>query len=197
MRALASARALGLLGPGPLEEHVASAQGFYSAIVGFGAQPPGVDIGSGGGVPGLLLASWLPDWKWTLIDAQRRRTSFLAAQVAALGLAGRVRVVRARTEELAHEAEWRGQAGTVTARSFGPPPATAEAGAPLLRPGGCLIVAEPPASSDRWPEDVPSLGLRLARRVESPRRVVVLEQTGVPAPEFPRPIERQRSAPVW
>jgi 16S rRNA (guanine527-N7)-methyltransferase len=123
-------------------------------------EPPGraLDLGSGGGVPGLVLACELPGWRWALLDVARRRASFLASAVAELGLAGRVVVLRARAEELAHDAAHRGAYDVVTARSFAPPPVTAEIGAAFLRRGGRLLVAEPPEDPGRWD---PSLLVRL------------------------------------
>ena len=48
----------------------------------------------------------------------------------------------------------------MTARSFGPPAATAECAAPLLAVGGLLVVSEPPDGPDRWPADaLAALGL--------------------------------------
>ena len=157
--ALAEARALGFLGPGPLEAHVASAEAFAQALGD--VDGPVLDLGSGGGVPGLLLAARYGDIPWTLLDVHRRRTSFLARTVAALGWVGRVRVVRAAAEVAAHDPSYRGQFAAVTARSFGPPAVTAEIGAAFLAPDGVLVVAEPPnADPSRWPADgVAELGL--------------------------------------
>src|SRR5688572_27267686 len=96
LRALATARALGFLGPGPVEAHVDHALAFQRVIAGHEVGDGlgrGLDLGSGGGVPGLVLAWHLPCWTWTLVDVARRRTSFLAASVAELGMGDRVHVV--------------------------------------------------------------------------------------------------------
>src|SRR5690606_28133073 len=84
-----------------------------------------------------------------------------AEALAELGLAERVEAVHGRAEELAHDPALRGTADVVTARSFGPPALTAECGAGLLRPGGLLLVAEPPDGGEgRWPADgLATLGL--------------------------------------
>jgi len=71
----------------------------------------------------------------------------------------RVRVVEGRAEALGR-GDLRGAADAVAARSFGPPATTAECAAPLLRPGGRLVVSEPPGAVDRWPaEPLRELGL--------------------------------------
>jgi 16S rRNA (guanine527-N7)-methyltransferase len=114
-----------------------------------------LDLGSGGGVPGLVLACRWPG-QVTLLDANKRRTSFLAEGVSDLGLADRVRIVWGRAEDAGRDASLRAAFDLVVARSFGPPGVTAECAAPLLRPEGVLIVSEPPdPAPERWP--VPGL----------------------------------------
>ena len=196
MGALAEARALGFLGPGPLEAHVASAEHFADAIAELGADGPALDLGSGGGVPGLVLASWFEDWPWVLFDAHRRRTSFLAAVIAQRGWSPRVSVVKARAEVAGHLPEHRERYGVVTARSFGSPAATAEAASAFVRPGGVVLVAEPPGAPARWKDQ----GLQvLALQVEAAgsEAVCVLRKTGPLAAAYPRDVKQQRSRPVF
>jgi len=122
-----------------------------------------LDLGSGGGLPGLVLAELWRFARLTLVDANERRTDFLAWAVGDLDLGDRVRVVRARAESLARDPEERSAYDLVVARSFGPPAVTAECSAPFLRAGGALVVSEPPGDPDgsRWPEDgLTVLGMR-------------------------------------
>lgn len=194
--ALAEARALGFLGPGPLEQHVASAERFAVAIEEVGAAGPALDLGSGGGVPGLVLAEWFGDWTWVLLDAHRRRTSFLVSVVTRLGLSARVSVVRERAEVAGHSPDHRERYGVVTARSFGPPAATAEAASPFVSVEGVVVVAEPPGDADRWSADGLSVvGLHL----EAPRTegVSVLRKVAPLASTFPREVKLQRRRPVF
>lgn len=147
----------------------------------------GLDLGSGGGVPGLVLACQLPGWRWALLDAARRRTSFLAAAVAELGLGDRVVVVRGRAEELAHDAAHRAAYDVVTARSFAPPPITAEIGAAFARRGGRLLVAEPPGDKDRWdPLLLARLGLEDRGATVAPAIRTLVRSGNVPD-DLPRP----------
>src|SRR3546814_3548101 len=81
-----------------------------------------------------------------------KRCAFLREAVEALGADERVEVVEGRAEEIGR-GEMRRVVDAVIARSFGPPAATAECAAPLLRAGGLLVVSEPPEALDRWPED--------------------------------------------
>jgi len=169
---LQESRQRGFLGPGPVEDHVRHALGF---VEGVGEAPSAaVDLGSGGGVPALVLAT--THWhqcSWVLLDSQLRRIEFLNWAVQELGLDDRVEVCGERAEDFARSPERRGRYDLVTARSFGPPGVTAECAAPLLCPGGTLVVSEPPTGSliDRWPNaGLAELGLGPARETVSTDR---------------------------
>ena len=196
---LDDARALGFLGPGPVAGHIEHATGFVRAV---GDDHPSlvVDLGSGGGVPGLVVAAAWPHARFVLLDAGRRRAQFLARAADALDLADRVVVAHARAEELGRDPAWRGRADLVVARSFGPPPATAECAAPLLQVGGRLVVSEPPEDAEtRWPEQpLARLGLRPSARLEqSFSRFQVLRQEE-PCPEaFPRRVGVPSKRPLF
>ncbi|HSH61196.1 MAG TPA: RsmG family class I SAM-dependent methyltransferase [Acidimicrobiales bacterium] len=158
---LAYARRSGFLGPGPLERHLRHCQGFLSAG-NRGRRGVVVDLGSGGGVPGLVLALAWPESTVVLLDANERRTRFLQSAAERLGLsAPRVEVVRERAEVVGRQDRWRSVADLVVARGFGPPAVVAECGAPLLSLGGRLIVSEPPGGGQgRWPQTgLSALGL--------------------------------------
>lgn len=146
---LRRARDLGLLGPGPIEDHIAHARAFAAGVP---TPDRALDLGSGGGVPGLVLAAavWF-DTKWTLVDAAQRRAAFLDEAVTTLAIADRVSVVRARAEVAGRDPALRSGFAITTARAFGPPAVTAECAAPFLRVGGRLVVSEPPGGDPtRW-----------------------------------------------
>jgi 16S rRNA (guanine527-N7)-methyltransferase len=152
---LEESRRRGFLGPGPIEAHLDHAQAF--AVVWQDSAPPGVvvDLGAGGGLPGLVLAAaFWPSTKWVFLDAQTKRTEFLSEAVADLGLQDRIRVVTERAEAFGRSPQARGAYDAVLARSFAGPAVTAECAAPLLRPGGRLVVSEPPDGrvGRRWPD---------------------------------------------
>ena len=94
-----------------------------------------VDLGSGAGLPGIVLAIARPDLTITLVESMLRRTAFLEVVVADLGLTG-VQVRRARAEELKKP---RLQADVVSARAVAPVDRLVALAAPLLRPGGQLL----------------------------------------------------------
>jgi 16S rRNA (guanine527-N7)-methyltransferase len=91
-----------------------------------------IDVGSGGGLPGLVWAICRPDLSVVLLEPLLRRTTFLAEAVAELGL-GNVEVARGRAEE------YGGSAEIVTARAVAPLGRLAAWCLPLVRPGGALL----------------------------------------------------------
>jgi 16S rRNA (guanine527-N7)-methyltransferase len=158
---LSDARRFGFLGPGPVADQLARSLAFASVI---GEAPNGlaVDVGSGGGLPGLVLAVLWPMSEWLLVDSNGRRAGWLREALEELRISSRVEV-RCQRAELTGRSRYRHSAELVTARGFGPPGPTAECAAPLLRVGGHLLVADRPAGqADRWPRDgLAELGLQL------------------------------------
>jgi 16S rRNA (guanine527-N7)-methyltransferase len=147
---LAESRDLGLLGPGPVARQIEHAADLARAVGEFRGRF--LDLGSGGGLPGLVLLDTWTDARGVLLDAQRRRCEFLQRAIATLDLATRASVECGRAEVLARRSELRSQFELVVARSFGPPAVTAECAVGFLRRGGHLVVTEPPTESGeaRW-----------------------------------------------
>ncbi len=162
---IGEARTLGFLGPGPIDVHLKHAAGFVSvARARVGADARLLDLGSGAGLPGLVVACGWPEARLTLLDANGRRTAFLRRALERLQVSDRVSVVQERAETAGRSSDLRGAFDAVLARSFGRPAVVAECGAPFLKPGGWLLVSEPPAVPDgggategapstRWPLD--------------------------------------------
>jgi 16S rRNA (guanine527-N7)-methyltransferase len=209
LEVLEQARALDLLGTMDLESQIAHSLGFARAFEEAGPArhprvtegPPGrwMDLGSGGGLPGLVVANYWPRSRAVLLDSSERRTAFLAEAVRALHWEDRVEVVRARAEDAGRDPELRGGFEAVWARSFGSPPVTAECAAPFLRPGGLLVVSEPPPAGPgstpeatdrsvaRWPSaDLAELGLAPLVAVRGRFGYQVLEQVEACPERFPR-----------
>lgn len=196
---LETARERGFLGPGPVADqfrHAEELARLLDAPTG-----PWLDLGSGGGLPGLVLLLAWPTTTGVLLDAGTRRTAFLQEAVAALGLTDRATVVTGRAEEIARQAEHRGQYALVVARSFGAPAVTAECAVGFLREGGTLAVSEPPESdpAPRWPPE----GLaQLALAGPEIRRgdgasVALLTTTQPPADRWPRRTGVPTKRPLW
>jgi 16S rRNA (guanine527-N7)-methyltransferase len=94
-----------------------------------------VDVGSGAGLPGIVLAVARPDLRISLVESLARRTAFLNEVVEALGLSS-VEVVRARAEECVNVLQ---PADVVTARAVAPLDRLASWCLPLARPGGVML----------------------------------------------------------
>jgi 16S rRNA (guanine527-N7)-methyltransferase len=141
---------------------------------------PIVDVGSGGGSPGIPLASAHPELDVVLLESSRRKCEFLTAAAAEFDNAS---VICARAEEHAAGAG-RDLYGTAVARALAPPPVAAELCLPLVRPGGAAVLFVGPSAPR---SAVAAVAVELAAElVESPPGLLVLVKIG-PTPErFPR-----------
>jgi cyclopropane fatty-acyl-phospholipid synthase-like methyltransferase len=163
----------------------------------FGLEPGAVcvDLGSGGGVPGLPLAAVYPGLTWLLVDSWEARCAHLERAVRRLDLEKRVRVVHGRAEELAR-GTLRARADVVVARAFGPLPTTLECGAPMLRDGGRIVVS---VTRDREPPvAVPEVGLERELHWDTVHGAFCSYARRGPVNErFPRRPAAQRRAPLF
>jgi 16S rRNA (guanine527-N7)-methyltransferase len=162
--------------------------------------PAALDLGSGGGFPGLVLAVARPDLRMTLVESEGRKAEWLRRASAGCH---NVRVVADRSETLA-----RSEGGAwplVTARAVGPLPVTLELAAPLMALGGTLVVWR----ADRVPDEeaagqraAETLGLRAqavtpVRPFPGARRHLHRFAKVAPTPErFPRRPGRAASRPL-
>ncbi len=146
---LSEARRFGFLGPGPVTAQIERSLAFAKMVPT--APRTAVDLGSGGGLPGLVLALRWPSSRWVFVESNRRKAAWLERALEVMGAAHRVDVLCDRAENVGRTAP-RGGSDLVTARSFAPPAPTAECAAPLLKLGALLLVAEPPGPTpSRWP----------------------------------------------
>jgi 16S rRNA (guanine527-N7)-methyltransferase len=172
--ALGMAQRFGALGPGSIEATIEHAGAFVAALEDVRGRV--IDLGSGGGVPGLVIAVERPDLEVVLVDRREKRTDLCRRMTARLRLSDRVRVLTADVGDLDALAPML-PADAVVARGFGPPDERARHAAPLLRLGGSLVVSEPPGDHVRWHvEALAALGLREAARLDAPARVVRFER---------------------
>jgi len=98
-----------------------------------------LDLGSGGGFPGLPLAAAMPAAEALLVDSVAKKARFLGVAIEAVGLADRVRVGSVRAEALAADSRHRERWPAVTARAVGSLADLVELAFPLLLRGGLLI----------------------------------------------------------
>jgi 16S rRNA (guanine527-N7)-methyltransferase len=137
---------------------------------------PIVDVGSGGGAPGIPLAQALPGREVTLLEATQRKCDFLERWARELP---NVHVVCGRAEEQPLDA-W----GVAVAKALAPPPVAAEWCLPLVAPGGAAVLyVGPTAQADR----VALVAAQLAAELEdAPSGLLVLRKLGPTPAGFPR-----------
>lgn len=139
----------GPIGERSLAEAIAHADRFVALVPADATSL--VDLGSGGGLPGLVIAVRRPQLLVTLVERRRSRADLLRRAVISLDLPlCEVRDVDASVVA-AEIGLGRNHADVVTARSFASPPITARWAAKIVRPGGIVLVSAPPAGDDeRW-----------------------------------------------
>ena len=148
--------------------------------VGLLAEGPVIDVGSGGGSPGLPLAVARPDLQFDLLEATQKKCRFLERWAAEFE---NVDVVCARVEEHGRGAG-REFYGTAVARALAPPEVAAEWCLPLVRTGGRVLLFVGPSVDETAVADVVR---ELAAEVEESRAGFVLIQKTDPTPDrFPR-----------
>lgn len=200
VQVLDQARAFGFLGPGPVEDHLEHSQAFARLIEERTDLPSAancLDLGSGGGVPGLVLADRWATTTWTFLDAHQRRMSVLAEAVASLGWQS-AKLFVGRAEEYGRDDRLRGQYDLVVARGFSGPAVTAECSAPLLRVGGWLAVSEPPEDRGRWDDDgLARLGLSGHRCEAGGRHFFLAQQVSLCPSTFPRRVGIPGKRPLF
>lgn len=147
---LLRAQRLGTLGDRPIDEVIDHARQFCVGLVGVTGRV--LDMGTGAGVPGLVIAIDRPDLELVLVDRRATRMDELSRAVTSLGIADRVQVLTADMEDLARDIEHKGRYDAVVSRGFGPPEATLRASRPMLTERGICVVSEPPHPDPaRWP----------------------------------------------
>lgn len=161
---------------------------------------PVVDLGSGGGFPGLVLAMLRPEMPVTLVESEKKKARWLAAASAALP---NVRVVADRSEDLAkHE---RGAYATVTARAVAPLVPVLELAAPFVAESGHAVVwSTPMSATEEARADVAAeiLGLQaLPPRPVHPfagaeRVLRVFRRVAPTPPKYPRRPGRAAARPI-
>lgn len=154
-------------------------------------------------MPSLPMLVARPQWSAVLLDAIQKRCSFLVWAVAELGMSDRVEVWCGRAEDIGHEERAREQFDAVVARGFGPPPSTVECAAPLLRPGGRLVISEPPEGRT-WPADgLATVGMSELSPADGSvdgdawPGVVVFSRTGDVPSRYPRRAKAQQRSPLF
>ena len=202
LRVLGDAQRIGILGPAPLVPQVEHASGFVTALGSDAFTDAAVlDLGSGAGIPGLVIALSCPSATVTLLEGSTTRAARLQQGVESLDVGERVNVVARRAEEATRDPQLRGRFDVVVARGFAPPAPTAECAAGFLRVGGRLVVSEPPDASEgdgRWDaRGLAVLGMQLESRRAVPWHFAVLRQDSACPARYPRRVGIPAKRPLF
>jgi 16S rRNA (guanine527-N7)-methyltransferase len=147
---------------------------------------PIVDVGAGGGTPGIPLAAALPDREVTLLETNRRKCEFLRRWAAQFP---NVLVIEGRAEEQGVDAY-----GVAVAKALAPPVVAAEWCLPLVRPGGAAILWVGPSAE---PDAVARAAARLGGGPVEERDGLLVLPKLEPTPEgFPRRVGVARKRPL-
>lgn len=161
------------------ERHIPESAGLAALLP---SEPPRqrlIDVGSGGGFPGIVIAILRPDIQVTLLDARKKKAEFLESVAKELQL--NVTVLRGRAEELVLS-EHGGAYDLATARAVAPMVRLLPWTLPFLRPGGMLYAVK----GERWKEELDDAQVVL-RRLRG-RVVATPTDIGSVAPDAPRTV---------
>jgi 16S rRNA (guanine527-N7)-methyltransferase len=156
-----------------------------------------IDLGSGGGLPGIPLAIAQPTISFTLVEATGKKARFLEDAVRRLDL-DNVIVVNDRAETVAHDQRYRAKFDVLVARAVGPLVVLAELAAAFVRVGGCILAIKGRRAEEEIAAAAEALRLLHCAVVERIRTstgtIVVIEKTrGTPAAYPRRPGEPKRA----
>lgn len=156
-----------------------------------------VDVGAGGGMPGIPLKIVRPDMGLALVEATGKKARFLKQVVGELSLSG-VEVVNGRAEAVGREAAYRERYEVATARALAPLSVLAEYCLPLVKEGGHLVAMKAAPDNRELEEGRKSAGLLgaevsevlkvefLRELPEKQRHLVVMTKTSETPAEYPR-----------
>ncbi len=164
------------------------------------SRPRVIDIGSGGGVPGIPLAIVLAAMDFVLLEATGKKAQFLRAAALDLGLHNAT-VIQGRAEALGQDHRGhRERYDAATVRAVGHLAVVAELAAPLVRPGGLVLAVKGAKAETELAEAAKAFGLvgaRHAATIPTPTgRVVVLEKATRTPRMYPRRDGEPKRSPL-
>lgn len=162
-------------------------------------EPSLIDVGSGGGLPGLVLACIHPEMAITLVEATGKKAAFLEETAAALELVN-VHVLNDRVERVGRDPDHRESYDVVTSRAVGPLPILAEYLVPLARVDGTILATKGERAEAELAEAKQALYLLHAEcreivPTETGRIVVLGKRRAVPR-AYPREVGEPKRKPL-
>ena len=174
----------------------------HAAAIAGGVADPGegrcLDLGTGSGLFGLVMAACWPATRWVFIDRRLRSETFVSWAIGVLEMSARAAFVRGEVAALARAEALTGRFDLVVARAFASPAVTAECATGFLAVGGRLVVSEGEGSlADRWPAaPLRRLGLAVAATGTGPR-FVELVKVAPQESRFPRRLAALQRVPLY
>jgi 16S rRNA (guanine527-N7)-methyltransferase len=158
------------------------------------------DVGSGGGLPGVVLAVVMPDVQFTLVEATGKKADFLRETLAELG-ATNARVVNERAETVGRDRDaHREQYDAVVARAVGRLPVLLELTVPLARVGGCVLAIKGGRAAEEIEEAAAALRAlkcSVANRIRTSTGTIVVVTKNGPTPKlYPRRPGEPKRVPI-
>jgi 16S rRNA (guanine527-N7)-methyltransferase len=164
-----------------------------------------LDVGSGGGLPGMALALARPGQKVVLVEATQKKAGFLEEAVRAFSLQEQVQVLARRAEDLGHDPAWRGKAEAVFFKAVGSLAEILELGLPLLKRQGLLVAMKGPKAEEEIAQAAKALqvlGAQVEARVPyalqggEARCLVLVRKTADTPPAYPRANGMPKNKPL-
>jgi len=164
-----------------------------------------IDIGSGGGFPGIPLVIAYPDWKLCAVDSVGKKTKFIELLVKELGIEDRVEVLTARAEELGQDKNYREKFDIAASRAVSQLPVLSEYCIPFVKEGG-LFVAYKASQVDEEIEQsekaIKTLGGKLKETVpyflpeQVERKLVIIKKIKPTPGSYPRKSGIPKKSPI-
>ncbi|MEK7410176.1 MAG: RsmG family class I SAM-dependent methyltransferase [Actinomycetota bacterium] len=167
LQVLTEAKRIGTIGTASCADVIAHSAWFADALPADVGRV--IDLGSGAGVPGLIVAILRPKLHVTLVDRRAKCADALHRAVSVLSLGDRVSVCCDDAERLNRLPNWHRSFDAAMSRGFGPPLSTLAVSVLFVRLGGVVVVSEPPADvPDRWHgTNLAGMGLSNPQRIGS------------------------------
>lgn len=154
-----------------------------------------IDIGTGGGFPGIALAIALPSCSFTLADSTAKKLSAVQSMIETLGIPN-AKTLLGRAETLGQNQKYRERFDIAVTRAVGPFPVMLEYSLPFIKPGGKLIAYQGPEIKDQWKKYQPiakTLASEIVEALETllpienaKRFFVIVKKTGKLNAQYPR-----------
>lgn len=163
-----------------------------------------IDIGTGGGIPGIPLAILRPDLDITLLDSELRKIEFCTMAVQKLGLSDRVHPICGRAEELAKSADYREKFDMAVSRAMANGSMLTELSLPFVKVGGVLLAMKGRGydpTVERFAEAAPLVGGIACEPVpytlESEQKFLICVKKQSPTPpQYPRRFAKIKRQPL-